>query len=140
MLAASTLGSNVAPDNLQTAPVRALTGIAPDEFQKILTTGTLKSQPAQISEQHTARLQGRRYPFLFAINLLAIKDSNGSAAVDPNKVTVTISPLQIDELKTSGSDPDKTPHRPNRGIEVKRQNEDQTRSDKQSSRRQDDYP
>ena len=128
------------PDNLQAAPVRALTSIAPDEFKKILTAGTLKSQPAQISEQHTARLQRRRNPFLFAINLFAIKDSNGSAEVDSNKVTVTVSPLQIGKLKTSSSDPDKTPHGPNRGIEVKRQNKDQASSDKQSSRRQDDDP
>jgi len=135
MLAASTLGSNVPPDNLQAAPLRALTGIAPDEFKKSLTAGTLQPQPTQISEQHTARLQRRRNPFLFTI-----KDSNRSAAIDSNTVTVTISPLQIVKLKSPSCDPDKTPCRPNRGTEVKRQNKDQTSSDKQSSRRQDDDP
>jgi len=128
MLAASKLGSNVPPNNLQAAPVMALTGITPNQLKKILAIGALKSQPAQISQQHTARLQCRRHPFL-----IAIKDLCGSAGVDSNARTGVESSLQIGELKVSGRDPDETSCSPKYGIEIKHQNKDQTRRDEQSS-------
>jgi hypothetical protein len=67
MLAASKLGSNVPPNNLQPAPVMTLTGVTSDEFKKNLAVGASNPQPTKPPQQQTACLQGRRLPFLMVI-------------------------------------------------------------------------
>lgn len=116
------------PNNLQASPVIALTGITPNQLKKILAIGALKSQPAQISQQHAARLQCRGHPFL-----IAIKDLCSSAGVNSNARTGVESSLQIGEFKVPGRDPDETSRSPKYGVEIKHQNKDQTRRDEQSA-------
>jgi len=67
MLAASWECSNVPPDHLQAAPFLALTGIAPHEFNKIVTIGGPQAQPGVVPQYNAAGLQGNRQPFLIVI-------------------------------------------------------------------------
>lgn len=126
MLAASKLCSNVPPYHLQTAPVLALAGIAPDEFKKNPAALVLKSHPAQFSQQHAARQQSGRHPFA-----VVLEDRDVSARIDSNDVAYIETLLQASQFKPSDGDPDKTSHRPQHDVDVEGQYEHQSGSNEQ---------
>ena len=127
MLAASTLGSNVPPYHLQTAPVLALTGITADEFKKYPTALVLQAYPGQSSQQHTARQQPGRHPVFFAV-----KDHDIAARIDPNGLACIETLLKPPQLPPSDEDPDKTPRGPKHNVNGKNQYEHQPGRDEQA--------
>jgi len=62
MLAASTLSSNVPPDNLQPPPVSGAPGIAAKQLAKAAAMPVPQSNPSGSLQQHAARLKAGRVP------------------------------------------------------------------------------
>jgi len=128
MLAASTLGSNVPPYHLQTAPILALTGITADEFKNYPTALVLQAYPGQSSQQHTARQQPGRHPVFFAV-----KDHDIAARIDPNGLACIETLLKPSQLPSSDEDPDKTPRGPKHDVNGENQYEHQTGRNEQAT-------
>jgi hypothetical protein len=133
MLAASRLGSNVPPYNLQTTPVLALTGITANEFKNNPAIAVLKTYPGQFSQQHATRQQCGRYPII-----VAVQNHGLSARFDPNRFARIETLLKASQLKSPDSNPDKTSHGPEHDINGENQHQRQPGGNEQATRGRND--
>ena len=72
MLAASTLSSNVPPDNLQSTPIGRAPAIAAQQLAVPPAMTVAQPNPAGFSQEHAARLEARRVPLSVGLQQLDV--------------------------------------------------------------------